>query len=371
MALEIKADVLQRYLWRLGPYVLYYKDIKNLDLIFLINKLIPTYKKIKFLQVEWNDYKRFNHINSDKEMNLICAYYSGKIEYSVDNPNEDELIIFLSKSLLLFNLKMENRASNVGKKSRKIFDKEQPLKIKINERLSKRIEHRIEIRKNYYLNQRINYLNKNFDYWTKSKKSKYDILNSENFEIISFQKNINNNQKTNVSIENIKSQSLIDNDFQISFNKPKLINQNNNIVTKNYSITNLSSNNNKLNFYFDLKNEELEKIANKNLTNCVGNSHLNNKIECVVKGKNSIEKFQEFNSNFDDIIKSDRVENTKLINIKDKNILPIYSNEVNNNKILDSINHVMKMEECVDKILNKISTKYISEPLDLSNKKLF
>lgn len=122
----IKPNMLQRQLKFKGPYLYYYKseiDEDNLIIIHYIKIFSDQYSNIDILEIDWNDYKKYQPLVKDDEMNVIYLYYDGSVIMRENNPSNQKLTEIFLRSIILFNEKTSKYMNNVGKKSGKLFRK--------------------------------------------------------------------------------------------------------------------------------------------------------------------------------------------------------------------------------------------------------
>lgn len=114
---------LARRLCQIGPYVLFCNaecEGKNQELIKYIYEMNYTLKNISFLELKWEEYKKFKGIKSDNEMNHIYAYFKGEISISESNPTKENLFYFFKKCVELYNNKIDCKIHNIGIRNKNI-----------------------------------------------------------------------------------------------------------------------------------------------------------------------------------------------------------------------------------------------------------
>lgn len=101
-----------------GPYLYYYNakvNEINSKLVQYIDNFANFYIKIDVLEIDRNEYKKFQPDVKDDEMNTIYLYYKGSIKMREHNPCIEKLTEIFLTYLKLFNVKTLKRANNIGK----------------------------------------------------------------------------------------------------------------------------------------------------------------------------------------------------------------------------------------------------------------
>lgn len=132
-----------------GPYILYSNGEcsgSNGNLVKIMHEMNYKLNGITFLETKWNEFKIFQRIKEEYEINYIYCYYNGKQVLCERYPDHSNLKIFFNKCIELYNNAIDLSISKIVKKS---FYKDGCL-IPVNEletRLNKKNEYKYIIKK--------------------------------------------------------------------------------------------------------------------------------------------------------------------------------------------------------------------------------
>lgn len=146
----IEPDKLHRYIWHLGPYIVYYTgDDKEYSPKMEENIKIMSkkYPKLTIFEIRWQDQKIVTPTTYTLLMNYIYLYSECFLRLKYYKPNDSEIVFVFIEAIKYHNMKIDKKVLNVGTRSRSnitlgrnILDEKDMKKLRLNDRkcLSKR-----------------------------------------------------------------------------------------------------------------------------------------------------------------------------------------------------------------------------------------
>lgn len=119
MVKQVAMNNLGNYLNKRGPYVVFCNaelEGTNKDIVNDMRQIEIIFKDIKFLEVKWKAFKVFYGTLPEENMNIIYAYYHGKLQFSQNVTDSKNLIPFFQKLADLYNRSLDDKINNVGSK---------------------------------------------------------------------------------------------------------------------------------------------------------------------------------------------------------------------------------------------------------------
>lgn len=123
MIIFIKPQLLRNRINNRGPYLYYYNSKTNDDnskILQYINKFACLYNNIDILEIDWNDYKKFQPDVKDTEINTIHLYYDGFNVMKENNPNNEKLVEIFRICIKLYDDKTLIMLNDIEKKYKNI-----------------------------------------------------------------------------------------------------------------------------------------------------------------------------------------------------------------------------------------------------------
>lgn len=219
MIIKIKPERLSKSVSKIGPFVIFFNAGtlgKNQNIVKYIYEVDKKLKDIKFLELNWTEYKKFRGILSDNDMNQILAYFKNKIEVSEQNPNSDNLFVFIERVVELYNKRLDDNINRLELRTKKYINPKSLLpqkETKINI---------CDINERIILYRRAEFLRK------KIKLSKIESIrnvNDVNFKLKKSLLNrfINDKVENNINIVKIIRRDSINKNLFINFDVEKLL----------------------------------------------------------------------------------------------------------------------------------------------------
>lgn len=159
MLKKIKSKFLSTFISNIGPYVVFcnaYQKGQNAELVKYMYTIEEKLKHIVFIELGWEEYKKFKNSHSDYYMNSIYAYYKNSLLFYETLPNSENLFLFFRKVIELYNEKIDTKISHVGSKIEyNIFKNNLPLKFSFEKDLRKQKDKYIRHKKCDLLRKKI------------------------------------------------------------------------------------------------------------------------------------------------------------------------------------------------------------------------
>lgn len=114
-----------RCLRNLGPYIYFYNEYndtgENKEIVDNVISIAIKHYKINVFEIEWKDQLQYNSFTSPQMLNNIYLYSQGMLVKKIESPNKKEIEFLFEKAIVCFNINIEKRIGNIGKKSKKII----------------------------------------------------------------------------------------------------------------------------------------------------------------------------------------------------------------------------------------------------------
>lgn len=184
-----------------GPYLFFYNtDIysSNDKMIEYINKLSSEYPKLSVFQLDWKLFKKIYPMTPPEETDKIFLYSKSKIIDEKFKHNKEDIDDIFKEAIKLHNIKIENKAKNIGMKGIKVDIKNDSSEIYLKKRLLNNESKRKCILKNKLIfkhnsNKSVNeILKRERSSWHNEFSEKAKIQNFKNIENQTLTKKIKN-----------------------------------------------------------------------------------------------------------------------------------------------------------------------------------
>lgn len=155
MVERLDVKQLARRLVQPGPYLYFYNADSfggnGINAKYINSKAI-THPIVKVFEINWADQFRYNPSISIEIMKNVYLYFRGEKKFEIANPTIQDIDILFYKCVEFHNEKMEQRANNVGIRSKQIpIYNQNGQKINTKKELSRRDRVIMKCRKNYFL----------------------------------------------------------------------------------------------------------------------------------------------------------------------------------------------------------------------------
>lgn len=159
MAQKKHVHQLEYYLWRQGPYIIFFNACRtgfNEEIVKNMNELATQYPALNVFEIDWEKKKTCTQGLKDEVMNTVYIYSDGKIKEEYFCPDKDKINELFKIAIVQYNQNLEIRARNVGNRKKR-FDKN--ISISSVEKLNDSEKKKIENKKKYILKRKIKYNN--------------------------------------------------------------------------------------------------------------------------------------------------------------------------------------------------------------------
>lgn len=158
MIKKIHPRDLGRYLWHIGPYIVYYKGkvSENNNLLCQnILKMSIKYDNLNLLEINWQDQNKYQPHTSDTKINSVYLYYKGMIKLFRHNPDENDIKDIFGDAIFYHNVEIDERAKNIGKYPRLKILNEEDVKTMKEKRRIRIYKTKLKSKKRKYLNRKL------------------------------------------------------------------------------------------------------------------------------------------------------------------------------------------------------------------------
>lgn len=118
MIKTIEPKKLGGYLYRIGPYIYYYKSVtddKNNSIIKNMDTLSNNYSHLNILQIEWENQIKFNSCTPENKKNTIFMYFRANLIKELFEPTFDEIQELFKEALEYHKERLQTFVTNQGR----------------------------------------------------------------------------------------------------------------------------------------------------------------------------------------------------------------------------------------------------------------
>lgn len=113
----IEPNILSRHLYRIGPYIYFFKaenDDTNLSIVKLMNEEATKYPKLRVFQINWEKQLLLNYYTNKNYKNTIFLFFRGKSILEIFEPNKNKIIEIFKIGFEYYKKRLEIRFQNQG-----------------------------------------------------------------------------------------------------------------------------------------------------------------------------------------------------------------------------------------------------------------
>lgn len=276
MIKEIEPNKLSRHLYRIGPYIYFFKaenEIKNNHIVTCMNIQSVNYPKLYIFQILWEKQIIFNSLIQNSKKNSVFLYFRGKKIKELYEPILADIQVLFMQAMEFYKQRLETFIKNQGSHIKVYPDKINCLEFKSKTRKEKekifgivrrQKDYAKELRKTFAFNDNFKAMcvNSNLLYKThKIKQYAENIIKPINKIHSTKMEPVSQTFQDNIHINNLSFQVLKTN-INTTTNE-KVLNTKNNILNSNF-VENSSRWFTEVKMSMQLPNELLDNSQNDN-----------------------------------------------------------------------------------------------------------
>lgn len=153
---------LQHYLWRSGPFIIFYNSRcsgYNQELVKYMNFMAAKYPALQIFEIDWEEKKFYNAGTIDEDMNTVYIHSRSAIKAAEFCPDRNKINELFKKAICYYNKNLENRAMNIGSRGKRFNNNLPKLSLQPPNESEKK---KLESRRKSILKKRITYRRDSF-----------------------------------------------------------------------------------------------------------------------------------------------------------------------------------------------------------------